>query len=65
MTLLKKLKQTFCFHDWIPIKIISTNIYNKYDIRYANCHCICDKCKKKKDMHIMMNTNFQDRWNNI
>lgn len=62
MNLFKKLKQIFCFHHWIPTKIISTDVYNKYNVRYANCHCFCDKCNKKQDMHIMMNAEFQDRW---
>jgi len=65
MKLFKKLKQIFCFHHWIPIKIINTDVYNKYNVRYANCHCFCDKCNKEQDMHIMMRAEFQDRWNDI
>lgn len=56
------LKHVFCIHSWIPIKIISTDVYNKYDIRYARCYSICSKCGKKDFIKFMMNKKYQDRW---
>ena len=63
MNLFKRLRQTFCLHDWIPMKIIDTNIYNKYNIRYARCHSVCAKCDKEQNVDFMMRAEFQDKWN--
>ena len=65
MKLFKKLKQIFCFHHWIPIKIINAEIYNEYDIRYARCKSVCCKCNKTKYIDYMMRSEYQNRLNNI
>ena len=64
MKLFKKLRQAFCAHRWTPIKVINTEIYSKYDIRYAKCHSVCDKCGKEKYVNFMMDSKYQDRMNN-
>lgn len=63
MNLFKKLKQTFCRHYWISIKLIDANIYNKDNVRYARCHSVCDKCGKVQDVDFLMRPELQVRLN--
>lgn len=63
MNLIKKLKQTFCFHHWIPVELVDMNIYNKDNIRYARFHSVCEKCLKIDDVDYIMAMEYQDKWN--
>ena len=61
MELFKKLRQTFCMHHWIPIRVISMDVYNEDDVRYARCKSICYKCNKIKYINYIMASEYQDR----
>ena len=65
MNLFKKIRQTFCIHDWKPITILDIDIYNEYNIRYAKCYSVCSKCGKTDDVDYMLSADYQDRWKNI
>ena len=62
MNLHKKLKQKFCFHKWIPVKLINPNIYSKDNIRYAKFFSVCEKCLKSDNIDFIMAMEYQDKF---
>lgn len=53
------LKQQFCRHDWEPTVILHKDVYNHLGLRYAKCHCVCEKCGKKAIKDILLHGKYQ------